>query len=228
MGYREAPQSSAPARWLAPLALLLAALLVPFFLWGERLDVWAADFARSPADRRLVGLALGLLLAADVVLPVPSSLVSTALGALLGWPGGFLVSTLGMTAACWAGHRLGGSAGRGAAGRLVSERDLAWLEAASRRWGAGAIVLLRAVPALAEASAIFAGVSRMPLGRFLLVSALSNAGISAVYAAVGAYAAGAGSFLLAFAGALLLPGLAQLAAVGARALRGPAGGGGAP
>jgi membrane protein DedA with SNARE-associated domain len=157
-----------------------------------------------------------LLLAVDILLPVPSSLVSTALGAVLGWSGGFLVSTLGLTAACWLGYRLGGSAGRGAARRLIPERDLAWLEAAAERWGSGVIVLFRAVPALAETSAIFAGMSRMRPGRFLLLATLANAGISAVYAAVGAYSATVDSFLLAFAGAVLLPGLALLAVDRAR------------
>jgi membrane protein DedA with SNARE-associated domain len=121
-----------------------------------------------------------------------------------------------MTAACWIGYRLGQSAGRGAARRLVSERDLAWLERASERWGSGVIVLFRAVPVLAEASAIFAGMSRMPLGKFMLISTLSNAGISAVYATVGAYSANVDSFLLAFTGAVLLPGLAMLVASQAR------------
>jgi membrane protein DedA with SNARE-associated domain len=200
------------SRRLALVGVVLAAILVPFFAFGDAMEAWAEGFAYTQVDQATVpGLILGALLAADIVLPVPSSLVSTALGALLGWAGGFVVSTLGMTAACWTGYRLGQSAGRGAARRLVSERDLAWLESASERWGSGVIVLFRAVPALAETSAIFAGMSRMPVGKFMLISTLSNAGISAVYAAVGAYSANVNSFLLAFTGALLLPGLAMLA-----------------
>jgi membrane protein DedA with SNARE-associated domain len=121
-----------------------------------------------------------------------------------------------MTAACWIGYQLGAGAGRGAAHRLIRERDLAWLEAASERWGSGVIMMFRAVPVLAEASAIFAGMSRMRRGRFMALATLSNAGISAVYAAVGAYSASVNSFLLAFIAAMLLPGLALLAIRGAR------------
>ena len=56
----------------------------------------------------------------------------------------------------------------------------------------------------------------MPLGRYMLISTFSNAGISAVYATVGAYSANVDSFLLAFTGAVLLPGLAMLTAYWAR------------
>jgi hypothetical protein len=45
----------------------------------------------------------------------------------------------------------------------------------------------------------------MPWPSFLALAALSNLGISAAYAAVGAWSARVSSFLLAFAGAVLLP-----------------------
>jgi hypothetical protein len=45
----------------------------------------------------------------------------------------------------------------------------------------------------------------MPFGRFLVLSALSNFGLAATYSAVGAYSVNAGSFLLAFAGAIGVP-----------------------
>jgi uncharacterized membrane protein YdjX (TVP38/TMEM64 family) len=63
---------------------------------------------------------------------------------------------------------------------------------------------------LAEASVLFAGISGMPLAQYLLLSTLSNLGISAAYAAVGALSATVNSFLLAFAGSILLPLVAML------------------
>ena len=198
--------------WVALGGLVLAIILAPFFVFGKAVDTWAETLLRGPGSYTTVyGLILGSMLALDIILPVPSSLVSTGLGALLGWIGGFVVSTLGMTAACWLGYCMGRSVGRGAARRLVSDHELALLEAAWTRWGSGVILLFRAVPALGEASAIFAGMSRMPQDRFLLLSVLSNAGISFVYATVGAFAANTQSFLLAFAGAVLLPSLVLFA-----------------
>jgi 3-dehydroquinate synthase len=58
---------------------------------------------------------------------------------------------------------------------------------------------------LAEAATAFAGMARMPIGRFIAMAGLASVGVSAVYAFVGAYAAEAESFVLAFAGAVLVP-----------------------
>jgi hypothetical protein len=48
----------------------------------------------------------------------------------------------------------------------------------------------------------------MPRKRFFTVCALSNLGVSATYAALGATAAELESFLVLFAGMVLVPGLA--------------------
>ena len=61
---------------------------------------------------------------------------------------------------------------------------------------------------LAEVSVIFAGLVRAPFGRFLRLTACSNLGIALGYAAVGAFSMRIDSFLIAFLGALVIPGLA--------------------
>lgn len=55
---------------------------------------------------------------------------------------------------------------------------------------------------------VFAGTSRMSPRAFFTVCALANLGIPVTYSAVGAFAAGLDSFLLFFAGMVLVPGLA--------------------
>ena len=95
------------------------------------------------------------------------------------------------------------------ANRLVGEKELARFAKLQRRFGDWVIIAARPVPVLAEASVMFAGIARMPFGRFMLLTALSNLGISAVYAAVGAFSSNLNSFLLAFFGAILIPGAAM-------------------
>ena len=58
---------------------------------------------------------------------------------------------------------------------------------------------------------IFAGIVRRPFSRFLSLTTWSNAGIALGYAAIGAYSMRVDSFLLAFLGAMIVPGLAMLA-----------------
>lgn len=194
-------------KWTGLLLLTITAILVPFFLWGEAIDAWTSNFVSHPSGWWTIALVLGGLLALDIVLPIPSSLVSTAAGALLGFPGGLAVSTAGMTLSCVAGYYLG----RGTpAERALGQQDMTRALAFRDRYGDWAIILSRPVPVLAEASIFLAGFVRAPQGRVMAVSTLANLGISAVYAATGAYASGKESFLLAFAGAIALPGLAML------------------
>jgi 3-dehydroquinate synthase len=68
---------------------------------------------------------------------------------------------------------------------------------------------MRPVPVLAEASALFAGVARVPVAQYVTITTLANIGISALYCAAGARALHSSSFLLAFAASIGLPGLAM-------------------
>ena len=199
------------AHWMLLTSLVFAAILLPFILFGSRLEAWTERFIESASQQpTLVALVLGGLLASDIVLPIPSSLTSTATGFLLGFVRGLLVSLTGMSVSCIIGYWLGRRLGRPVASRVVGNDGIERLEELSQRVGNWAIVIARPVPMLAEASVLFAGMSRMPLYQYLLLSTLSNLGISAVYAAVGALSATVNSFLLAFGGSILVPLVAML------------------
>jgi membrane protein DedA with SNARE-associated domain len=91
----------------------------------------------------------------------------------------------------------------------VGEASLARAQRLAERFGDWALVASRPVPVLAEASAVLAGMLQTPWPRFAVLSAAANLGISLVYAFAGAYARQWDSFLVAFAAALLLPGVAM-------------------
>lgn len=219
-----AGSSSVRRRWALFGLVLLLLILLPFFLFEELLTKLANDLLAAPPSPWILGPSVGLLLASDVILPIPSSIVSTAGGALLGFWAGTFASFAGMTLGAVVGYAVGRYGGRRGTERLVGKAELLRVEELHNRYGSALLVLCRAVPVLAEASVVFAGVTRMPLRRFLPAMALANAGISAVYAATGAFAVGQGSFLLAVAGALALPGvglgIARLAG-GRRSAQGP-------
>ena len=184
-------------RWLVLSVLALALILVPFFLFGERIERATARFVESAPAWWATASVLSGLLALDVVLPVPSSLVSTAAGALLGFWGGLAASWTGMSAGCLLGYWLGT--------RVPPSPGMDRARAARDRYGDWVLVLCRAVPVLAEASVLFAGFTRMPRARFFWITALSNLGISLAYVGAAAYSARQESFLLAFAGAIVVP-----------------------
>lgn len=198
------------------LAALLALVLIPFFLFEDRFTAIAVEVSRGGLAGAAAAGAIAGLLALDVLLPVPSSLVSTAAAALLGFWLGAGVCWIGMMAGSFAGYGLGRWAARGFVQRLVGGEGLERAGRMSARYGDWAIVLCRAVPVLAEASVILAGITGMKTPRFLLVVAPSNLGIALAYAAVGAFSVRVESFLLAFGGAILLPAVAMALARRAR------------
>lgn len=193
-------------RWTILWVLLIGLILLPFLLFEQQFNDFAAYITRTETSRWLVAFAVLALLTFDVFLPVPSSIVSTGAGMLLGFWAGTAVVWAGMMAGCVLGYAVG-ARGSAAARRLVGDDGLARAGSIVRRYGDLTIVLCRPVPVLAEASVVFAGLVHAPFARFARLTLVSNLGIALGYAAFGAYSLTLDSFLMAFFGALALPGL---------------------
>ena len=134
-------------RWALLLIGLLALILLPFALFEAPLERWARGVV-GPGSGAWLGPGIAGLLALDVLLPVPSSLVSTASGAVLGFWGGLLASTAGMTAGCLVGYVLGRGAVKAGVRRLVGDDELSRVKDLWDRHGAWTLVVLRGVPVL--------------------------------------------------------------------------------
>jgi uncharacterized membrane protein YdjX (TVP38/TMEM64 family) len=195
-------------RWLVVAALLGALILVPFVLFEQSINSWVKEVLRADRNTGAIAATVMLLLALDVLLPVPSSIVSTAAGAMLGLLPGIAASTVGMTLGCALGYACGRIFGLPLVRRFVAARDLEQVSLRFQRGAVWALATMRPVPVLAEASALFAGLAGVPFPRYIGITTLANAGISIIYCAAGAKALQSGSFLLAFAGAVVLPALA--------------------
>lgn len=194
-------------RWGVVAVALLAIVLVPFVLFEDRLNALSAELVSSDVPRAWVAAAVVGLLASDVLLPIPSSIVSTASGVLLGLSLGTLSSWTGMTIGSLVAWGVGRTVGRAGLRTWVGDGELARAEVMSAERGVLALVLSRPVPVLAEASALLAGAVAMPLPKYLAATALANLGVSLGYAAVGATAADVSSFFVAFLGAIGAPAL---------------------
>ncbi|MFM8498335.1 MAG: VTT domain-containing protein [Planctomycetia bacterium] len=187
--------------------LTLAAIavpLVPFLLFGTRLDRLVAHWLDPmPAPAVLAMLEVGVL-AVDILLPVPSSMVATLGGAELGLALGTACAFLGMTAGSLAGWWLGKTAGARALARLddADRRDLAFRQ---QRLGPLLVVLTRPLPLVAEAAALVAGGSGMRLAEFLPAAASGNIVIALLWSAAGALGRSADSLPLMLVWSLVIP-----------------------
>ncbi len=190
---------------MLPMIVVLAVPIVPFVLFGERMESWLAAWHDDPPAWPIVAAAVILLLATDVFLPIPSSLVSTLAGSQLGtWAG---------AAAAWIGMSLGAVIGFAVA-RQWGPRLVAWLtrpddlrrtSALIDRSGPLLLVLGRGVPVLAEATVLLFGMHGLSWRRFLPPVLLANLALAIVYALFGEVAQRYDSIGMALAVAIVLP-----------------------
>lgn len=203
------------AKWRRTGALLVGVcvvIIVPFILWEEPIEAFFQDFGALEGQARWLSAAILFgALALDIFLPVPSSLVSTLFGMLLGVGWGWLGSFLAMNVSAAIGYWLG-ARGSALARRALGEAESALLTGFFARRGPMALVALRAVPVLAEASCLFAGMARAPVGKSALALLLGNAAVSLMYALVGAWGREVDAMLPAFGASLLLSGVLMLLA----------------
>jgi len=195
-------------RWCLAIVLVMLVPIVPFIGFGDRLEAgverWFDESLSKPATAGIVIL----VLSSDVLLPVPSSFVSTLAGSRLGLWAGAATVWLGMTAGAVGGFALARWFGRPLAERFAKADDLARMQALSDRAGPSVLVITRALPVLAEASVLLLGAMRLPWRRFLPAVVLSNLGLALAYAALGHYAYQHGSLPVALVASIALPVLA--------------------
>jgi len=161
---------------------------------GINLEPWARSWVANagPAGAATI---VGLL-AADVFLPIPSSLIMVLSGAAFGVWWGALLAFGGSIGGEWLGFELARRYGAGLSSRFVGDADeVRRMNAMLERNGAAAVVVTRALPVVMETMSVVAGLSTMPRRTFLVASALGTAPIVVVYAYAGAMSRETGSLV---------------------------------
>jgi uncharacterized membrane protein YdjX (TVP38/TMEM64 family) len=161
---------------------------------GLSLEPWARAWL---ADAGWPGVAVVVgLLAVDVFIPVPSSVVMVLSGAAFGIWKGALLAFIGSIGGEWLGFELTRRYGSSWFKRFISDEDeRRRLDAILVTHGAAAVVVTRALPVVMETMSIVAGLSRMSRRTFLIASAIGTAPIVIVYAYAGAMSRETGSIV---------------------------------
>ena len=178
------------------------------FLIVEQLN---PSFLTNPPNfmnARSIGAALAgvVLLIADVILPVPSSLIMIANGALFGVALGTVLSMLGYLGAGLMGFLIGRRS-EALLARFVPPEEQARADRLLDEWGWFAVIMTRPVPLLAETTAIMAGASVMTWRSMILATLAGSLPVTLMYALTGATAANFDSIVLSLGLALLMAGL---------------------
>jgi len=190
--------------------ICFAGLVIASFLLFEqqiqdllaRLELY---LPQTPTEKLYLALLVVSLLALDVVLPVPSSMVALLTVAALGGVGGYLVIFIGLCLGAWLGYALGAGYFRVLSARLgLHQRKPGQL---GYRLGTLSLICLRGIPVLAETSVVAAGMQRYPLRAFVLVTTLANAGLALAYSAIGSFLVEQNALLVTLLASMLLPAL---------------------
>ncbi len=177
-------------RLLRLFFILTFLVLVPFILWGDvladRFDLqktnsWFQDVGTSWAW--LAGMGL---LVADLALPIPGTVVMSALGFVYGpWMGGMLAA-VGSVGSGLIAYGLCRTLGRPAAEWIAGKKDLSRGEALFGGQAGGWIVALsRWLPIMPEVISCIAGLVRMPFRRFLAALTCGSLPLGFTFASIG-------------------------------------------
>lgn len=208
-GYRAFSQKGPAGHFWLSLLCFSGLVIVSFLLFEQQIQDFLTHLnlylPSTPSQKLNLALLLIALLALDVVLPVPSSMVALLAVAMLGGVGGYLVIFIGLCLGAGLGYALGAGYFRLLSGRLgLHQRQPGQL---AYRLGTLSLICLRGVPVLAETSVVAAGMQRYPLRAFLLVTTLANAGLALAYSAIGTFLVEQNALLVTLLASMVLPGL---------------------
>lgn len=134
------------------------------------------------------GWALGIVLVgADLVLPVPQTVVIAGLGLIYGTLLGGLLGSLGLITGGLLGYALMRTSVRRFAQRVAGARAMCEMERLFRRNGAWAIGLTRSLPySVPEAMVFLAGLAGMPMKKFAVALTVGSVPTAFAFSAIGA------------------------------------------
>jgi len=193
-------------RRYATLSMVVVGAMLVLFLLAEALRVpLLTDAEPLGSDRGLLAAAaIGVaLLIADVFLPVPSSVVMVANGALFGVVLGTALSLVGSVGAFAVGFGVG-RRGSAVVARFVPADERERADRFFDRWGIAAVISSRPVPILAETVSFVAGTSVLGWRPAMGAATVGSVPAAILYAVAGSLAAGFASTSAVFGVVILL------------------------
>ncbi len=178
---------------LAIAAMVIASKVLVENVFGVDLEPFVTSWLEAPGAGG-VALIVGLL-AADVFLPVPSSIIMVLSGAAFGVFWGSAFALAGSVIGEWLGFELVRRLGRDASLRIASDEELVQMNRFFEQHGALAVIVTRPLPVVMETMSLVAGLSQMPRRVFLVASIVGTAPIVVVYAYAGAVSRQVGNLL---------------------------------
>ena len=149
--------------------LLALLILLSFIVWGEplearyNLETTVEKFQEAKSYAWAIAIAL---LIGDILLPIPGTVVYSALGAVYGLALGTLIGTVGSIIAGLIAYGLARIVGKTVIQRIAQPGEIEQAERGFNRWGGLLVIASRSFPILPEVISMMAGLTHMRLNLF--------------------------------------------------------------
>jgi uncharacterized membrane protein YdjX (TVP38/TMEM64 family) len=178
-------------------------VIIVSFLLFDNLEIFFTKLLQQAKDNHTsFALVSFFVLASDILLPVPSSIVMFTNGYVLGTVYGAAISLLSLMAGSVVGYYLGKFTSLG----LKSGAD----ERASNiisRFGVLSILITRGIPVLSETICIICGYNKMPFKKYFMYNILGYLPLCLLYAFCGSIGYDKNIFLVSFGCSILIAAL---------------------
>lgn len=174
-------------------------ILLSYLLWGDTEQGMEQQLSALAAQREHYVFFSFVLLASDILLPVPNSIIMYTNGFLLGIVPGACLSVVSLMAGAAVGYGLGRFTAMGKRIEKDGQAPSFWA-----RYGDLAIIVTRGIPVVSESVCMLGGYVGIPLRRYLLLNLLGYIPVALLFAVFGSWGLNEGVFLISVAASLLM------------------------
>lgn len=194
--------------YIIVIVSVLLVPVIPFLLFGEQMETYISrqlvsnERFNSPV---WVGGAAILLLAVDILLPIPSSVVCTIAGKVLGVIVGTMICWLGLNLSAWLGYWLTSKYGWRFVRKMTDQQSREQVQTVVERSSWLTLVGFRPIPILAEASILLAGCYGLQKRSFWPPVLIGNFVVAVSFVGLGKLSSDQGWFAMALPISICLP-----------------------
>jgi uncharacterized membrane protein YdjX (TVP38/TMEM64 family) len=184
---------------IIPFSICAISVILVFLIF-ENMEQYFVDLLQmNTAQKNKYAMISFLVLCADIILPVPSSIVMYSNGLILGLIQGAILSMLSLNIGAILGYYLGKYSSMG----LKANEDPKATQFL-HKYGALALLLTRGIPILSESIAIICGYHKMAFKQYMIYNIIGYLPLCLLYAYFGSVGYNKNNFLLSFVCAVLI------------------------
>ncbi len=178
---------------IIPFVIIVSVILISFFVFDDLESYFIRLLEQARSDHAAYASFSFLVLASDIFLPVPSSIVMFTNGYVLGTGYGTIISLLALSAGACVGYYLGKFTSLGLKSS-TNEKANDIIAA----YGPLSILVTRGIPILSETICIICGFNKMPFKKYLLYNIIGYLPLCLLYAICGSIGYDKNIFLISF------------------------------